>query len=64
MTQNPLAGGMPDPALMQNIMRSFSQGTASRSPNVDRILSNPEAMQVERFVEVINILKTHSKCAF
>lgn len=65
MTQNPLAGGMPDPSMMQNIMRSFSQGAASRSPNVDRILSNPAAMQVERFVlKFINILKIHSKYVF
>ena len=76
MTANPLlggaggtSGGMPDPALMQNIMRSFSQGAAgggpgagSRSANVERILSNPAAMQVSCcsaliLSHLINILK-------
>lgn len=80
MTANPLlggaggggagAGGLPDPALMQNIMRSFSQGAAgggaagsagSRSANVERILSNPAAMQVSCSAlissHLINILK-------
>ncbi len=76
MTANPLlggaggagAGGMPDAALMQNIMRSFSQGAAggagsagSRSANVERILSNPAAMQVSCSAlilsHLINILK-------
>ena len=79
MTANPLlggaggggagAGGLPDASLMQNIMRSFSQGGAaggagsagSRSANVERILSNPAAMQVSCSALIspyfINILK-------
>ena len=79
MTANPLlggaggggagagaGGGLPDAALMQNIMRSFSQGAAgsagSRSANVERILSNPAAMQVSCcsaliLSHLINILK-------
>ncbi len=76
MTANPLlggaggggagaGGGLPDAALMQNIMRSFSQGAAgsagSRSANVERILSNPAAMQVSCSAlilsHLINILK-------